>query len=543
MNPLASLEQGLWDKHSSLIETEQLKFEASLRDLKSDDADIERRKELLIGAFSSISTHLLSASKVIWLMTGRNDGRKAEVRSDLETRFTSAEERLLMSAESSLDAVAGQKLRVIAEPILQQIRAGILSEFLNLGDPLAQRDPRPTESPKPSGYNPRLSVLFMSAEPSRTEDGQRPSDALNLDIEFREIQRAIEVGRFREQIDLKPVLATTTQEFLDALNRHRPQIVHFSGHGSPTDGIVLIDEEGRPARVGAEFLASVFTTLAADIRLVVLNACFSADQADAISHSIPVTVGTPRQISDKACVKFSRTFYSALANGLSVDQAFWQADAILLAIDRNHRPTLLSRDHVKTATMRLVRSPFDDDFAPLALALSSSTKEFLSQRGPLRDFLSKVAGSSLTRVDLANTRVEESQLAGITRLRRSITEETEKAKSYTDSLDGISRRWSKHLGDSAVGKLTRLEQAVDTYVRELQKYSRVVFQVIDRLVDQSRVGDDWSGESASIMESLVPALEGLRSFLNTSDQSIKLYYNQLLELLPGDPGKSFLFRP
>lgn len=58
-----------------------------------------------------------------------------------------------------------------------------------------------------------------------------------------------------------------------------------------------------------------------NLRLVVLNACYSRPQAEAITKSIDAAVGMKRAIGDEAAIVFAVSFYRALGFGRSVKEA------------------------------------------------------------------------------------------------------------------------------------------------------------------------------------------------------------------------------
>lgn len=55
---------------------------------------------------------------------------------------------------------------------------------------------------------------------------------------------------------------------------------------------------------------------------MVLNACYSEEQARAIAKSIPFVIGTTSAIPDEGAKKFSELFYYALGSGRSLHEAF-----------------------------------------------------------------------------------------------------------------------------------------------------------------------------------------------------------------------------
>ena len=58
------------------------------------------------------------------------------------------------------------------------------------------------------------------------------------------------------------------------------------------------------------------------IRCIVLNACYTEEQAQAIAENIECVVGMSSEISDIAAINFASAFYQALAYGYDVGTAF-----------------------------------------------------------------------------------------------------------------------------------------------------------------------------------------------------------------------------
>src|SRR5690348_1663009 len=88
----------------------------------------------------------------------------------------------------------------------------------------------------------KLKVLFLSANPAGTQP-------LALDEEIREITNKIRASEHREAVELISRWAVRPDDLLQALNEHKPHIVHFSGHGSPTEEILLLDNDRHPKPV------------------------------------------------------------------------------------------------------------------------------------------------------------------------------------------------------------------------------------------------------------------------------------------------------
>ena len=169
----------------------------------------------------------------------------------------------------------------------------------------------------------KIKVLFLAANPIDTI-------RLRLDEEIREISEKIRASDRRDSVELISRWAVRPDDLLQALNEHRPHVVHFSGHGSEGEGIILEDKNGESKVVSKEAITTLFQTLSDNIRLVVFNACFSQEQAEGVTKSIDCAVGTSRAIGDSAAITFAASFYRAIGFGRSVQEAFDQGKAALL---------------------------------------------------------------------------------------------------------------------------------------------------------------------------------------------------------------------
>jgi hypothetical protein len=141
------------------------------------------------------------------------------------------------------------------------------------------------------------------------------------------------------------------------LLRHKPHILHFSGHGSPTEGIVLEDNSGHTKLVSTDALAALFRTIKDNLRIVVLNACYSSLQAQGISQIVDFTIGMNKAIGDRSAIVFSAAFYQGLAYGRSVQESFdLGVNAIMLeGISESDIPVLLTKQDAEAAQTYLVR--------------------------------------------------------------------------------------------------------------------------------------------------------------------------------------------
>ena len=161
----------------------------------------------------------------------------------------------------------------------------------------------------------KLTILFLAANP-------RATTPLQLDEEVRAVDAALRKADYGSRFDLRSHWAVRTGDLQELLLRYEPHIVHFSGHGSEAGEIVLEAGDGGIAAVPPQALAGLFAILRDNVRCVVLNACYSARQAQAIAEHIDCVVGMTRAIKDDAAISFATAFYRGVGFGRSVKTAF-----------------------------------------------------------------------------------------------------------------------------------------------------------------------------------------------------------------------------
>lgn len=158
-------------------------------------------------------------------------------------------------------------------------------------------------------------ILVLSANPINTT-------RIRLDEEVREIEEGLKKAQKRDQFDLKTRWAIRPKDMHTAILEEKPNIIHFSGHGAGQQGLILEDKTGHAKVVETEALSKLFKLFSDFVECVILNACYSEKQADAIIKHIPYVVGMSHEISDKSALEFSTGFYDALGAGENIDFAF-----------------------------------------------------------------------------------------------------------------------------------------------------------------------------------------------------------------------------
>ena len=109
--------------------------------------------------------------------------------------------------------------------------------------------------------------------------------------------------------------------------------------------------------VSSAALAQLFALLRGNIRLVVLNACYSEEQARAIVKEVDFVVGMADSIGDDGAGTFAAAFYRGLAYGKSVQTAFGlglNELRLMELMDDEGVPVLLTREGVDASAVTLM---------------------------------------------------------------------------------------------------------------------------------------------------------------------------------------------
>ena len=161
----------------------------------------------------------------------------------------------------------------------------------------------------------KLKILFVSAN-------SIPGASLKVEAEYKKVKNGL---RGKRNCNVLHTPSATLEEVISDIEEYKPNVVHFSAHGSPSEEIILTDEAGTPKPVPTRALEKLFKLLKDGIHLVVMNSCFSERQARAIAKSIDCVVGVTLTLRDDIAVKFSPQFYEALARGKPVAYAYDRA--------------------------------------------------------------------------------------------------------------------------------------------------------------------------------------------------------------------------
>jgi WD domain, G-beta repeat/CHAT domain len=262
----------------------------------------------------------------------------------------------------------------------------------------------------------RHTILFLAANPLGT-------DRVALDREARDIQVELERSGQRDRFEFVTRWAAEPLDLLRELRKLKPTVVHFSGHGgpdaddgrrpgpaprrdvagglgnsgdSPRHGLYLQGPNGQPQFVSTEALEQTFGAAGASVKLVVLNACYSDVQAQALLAHVGCIVGMNGSVRDDAARSFAIGFYGGLGERESIADAYKQGCAAvsLQGLPDRDRPQLSVRADVDASKLVLAADSVEPSASQAAPAPASQP----SRPGPNKPAWTADPGGSMTNV-------------------------------------------------------------------------------------------------------------------------------------------------
>ena len=212
-----------------------------------------------------------------------------------------------------------------------------------------------------------------------------PRNDLKLEREIKDLQNVIKRSKNQSQFKTEFELEVHPEELQALFLEHEPRIVHFCGHGTGEQGLVLQNQVGQEQIVSTEALSNLFALFAKQVECVLLNACYSEIQAKAIVRHINYVVGMSHEIKDDAAIAFATGFYRALGWGKSIEESYqFGRNAIQIQIAKAN--TSRSRSYGESRKLVAI------DVAKQVI-IPEDLKPVLKQKSPLTPFPEEVTSS------------------------------------------------------------------------------------------------------------------------------------------------------
>jgi hypothetical protein len=238
----------------------------------------------------------------------------------------------------------------------------------------------PQALPPPPAHALPLRLLALSPQAGIPDQLRQEERA----VRRQSLQPLIARGHLQVVADVSPA---TRAAVVDAIQEHRPDVVHYYGHGRYKDGqgALLFDT----TQGGADWTpVDRLMTLLSGIHLVVLHACQGAMVSDsglltgiapALSAAgVPLVVAMQQSIRIPAATRTSTILYRALAQGQSIQNAVNHARQALYIEEDDQVswfvPTLYIRSR-DTGPAYLVKPMSDSTFSSEQPADNTSSQE------------------------------------------------------------------------------------------------------------------------------------------------------------------------
>ena len=189
----------------------------------------------------------------------------------------------------------------------------------------------PAIHPKPGA----LRILAAIAGPLLHDDEALPDDdpkqPYPIDVDAHvQVFRKLEGAQFPAQVKFRRHI---TREALSREVSENYHVLHFVGHGS-VGRLVLESRHGIADLADEDWIREQITVaLRGNLRLVVINSCFSADAsrempgvaATILEMGVPAVIAMQGSVSEPADMAFVKSLYSALAKGKPIHEAVMDA--------------------------------------------------------------------------------------------------------------------------------------------------------------------------------------------------------------------------
>ena len=246
-----------------------------------------------------------------------------------------------------------------------------------------------------------------------------PRHDLELNREIKDLNNIIKRSQNQSQFEMEFELEVHPEELQDLFLGQKPRIVHFCGHGTGEQGLVLQNQAGREQKVSTDALSNLFELFDKEVECVLLNACYSEVQAKAIVRHINYVIGMSHEIRDDAAIAFATGFYRALSWGKSIEESYqFGRNAIQIQIAQ----TNISRSRSSRNVHRLQSAIASEHLKPV-----------LKKKSPLTPFPESVTSAKLTNSSDEPDSFMQSDLTAeqIEMLKQEVIKEA-KYKQYRD---------------------------------------------------------------------------------------------------------------
>ena len=345
-------------------------YESNVRRKRDEISRLKTDRVKYVNIVSDCSKKILSATKQAnstkSTSTFKNKmneiERENKKKSDAEKKITEYDKKItnkekeLLKEEKKLSKAKEDEYKQIE----RQRKMTMDSLSLDLSIQKEKHNKLIREVDKLKEAKEKINILFIASNPDIEfvdDDGNtKQKQKLKLEKEAREIHESIQKSLKRDSISFETRWATRVTDLIQFINEVNPTILHFSGHGTSDGKLVFQDNNDKPKLLSMDALVELINASSDNLRLVVLNNCFSSIISEKIVDNIEASIGMNNSIGDQAAIVFSSQLYSSIGFGLSLEKAFQQAIVALklYEITEEQTPQLYISEGIEANDIYLV---------------------------------------------------------------------------------------------------------------------------------------------------------------------------------------------
>lgn len=345
-------------------------YESNVRRKRDEISRLKTDRVKYVNIVSDCSKKILSATKQAnstkSTSTFKNKmneiERENKKKSDAEKKITEYDKKIankekeLLKEEKKLSKAKEDEYKQIE----RQRKMTMDSLSLDLSIQKEKQNKLIREVDKLKEAKEKINILFIASNPDIEfvdDDGNtKQKQKLKLEKEAREIHESIQKSLKRDSISFETRWATRVTDLIQFINEVNPTILHFSGHGTSDGKLVFQDNNDKPKLLSMDALVELINASSDNLRLVVLNNCFSSIISEKIVDNIEASIGMNNSIGDQAAIVFSSQLYSSIGFGLSLEKAFQQAIVALklYEISEEQTPQLYISEGIEANDIYLV---------------------------------------------------------------------------------------------------------------------------------------------------------------------------------------------
>lgn len=259
----------------------------------------------------------------------------------LQGRFNSLKRNENLGLLSFSDA--NRERNILTNSVLSLLEEIDASKVPTSSIPSVSNPSSGSTNPQQPDNKPKT-ILFLASNPTSTAK-------LQLEKEYSLIGNSLQDNT---KYKLYSKWATLARDVQNEIIDREPYLLHFSGHGTgqklqegtravgrpsqKESGLIFQDLKGNSKIIETDDLKRMFQMFANNsmkVSVVVLNACYSAAQAEAILPYVDYVIGMTTAVGDEGAITFAEQFYKVLGKNKTIEFAF---ESAVLAVDIDGLP-------------------------------------------------------------------------------------------------------------------------------------------------------------------------------------------------------------